>query len=157
MDAPDDADYRRAGVLISHRVNANILGIRAVTVEAIETDRCSQLLSALIEGYEFILSELRTDQSLDMVGELIQLATQEHVHPLMRQAAKAVVAHHDNDDDRFDQLFREADTPQKSALLIGSVTDLFNALLPELGTPNGLKNLAEWTARIANGEGELDD
>lgn len=157
MDAPDDADYRRAGVLISHRVNANILGIRAVTVEAIETDRCSQLLSALIEGYEFILSELRTDQSLDMVGELIQLATEQNVHPLLCQAAKAVVAHHDDDDDRFGQLLLEADTPEKSALLIGSVTDLFNALLPELGTPNGLKNLAEWTARIASLDGELDE
>ncbi|HEX3548495.1 MAG TPA: hypothetical protein VHU62_18305 [Mycobacterium sp.] len=155
--APDDADYRRAGVLIAHRVSANIQGIRSVTVEAIETDRCAQLLGALIEGYEFILSELRTDQSLDMVGELIELATQQHVHPLMRQAANAVVAHHDNDDDRFEQLLLEADTPQKSALLIGSVTDLFNALLPELGTPNGLKNLAEWTARIADREGELDE
>ena len=147
MDAPDDDDYRRAGVLISHRVNANILGIRAVTVEAIETDRWAQLLSALIEGYEFVLSELRTDQSLDMVGEFIDLATKQNVHPLMCQAAKAVVAHHDNDEDRFNQLLLETDTAEKSALLLGSVTDLFTALLPELGTPTGLTMLAEWTAR----------
>lgn len=157
MDAPDDADYRQAGVLISHRANANIAGIRAVTLEAIESDRCAQLLRALVEGYEFILSELRTDQSLDLVGEFIEITAEQNMHPLMSQAAKAVVAHHDDDDDRFNQLMLAADTPQKSAVLLGSVTDLFNALLPELGTPNGLKNLAEWTASLANRADGLDE
>jgi hypothetical protein len=150
--APDDADYRRAGTLISHRANANVQGIGAVTAEALETDRCPQLLSALIDGYEFILSELRTDQSLDMIGEFIELATNQNFNPLLCQAAKAVVAYHDNDDDRLDQLLLEANTPAKAALLLGSITDLFSVLLPELGTPTGLKNLAEWTERIANRE-----
>jgi hypothetical protein len=149
MNAPDDADYHRAGLLISHRASANILGIRAVTVEAIEKDRCAELVSALIEGYEFILSELRTDQSLDLIGEFIELATKQNVHVLACQAAEAVVAHHDNDDDQFNNLLRDADTPEKSALLIGSITDLFNALLPELVTPTGLRNVAGWTERIA--------
>jgi hypothetical protein len=148
----DQRSTRRAGTLISHRANANVAGIGAVTAEALETDRCPQLLSALINGYEFILSELRTDQSLDMIGEFIELATNQNFNPLLCQAAKAVVAYHDNDDDRLDQLLLEANTPAKAALLLGSITDLFSVLLPELGTPTGLKNLAEWTARIANRE-----
>ena len=150
--APDDADYRRASTLISHRASANVAGISAVTQEALETDRCPQLLSALIDGNEFILSELRTDQSLDMIGEFIELATKQNFNLMLCQAAKAVVAYHDNDDDRLDQLLAEADTPAKAALLLGSITDLFSVMLPELGTPSGLKNLAEWTARIVNRE-----
>lgn len=57
-------DCRRAAALVAHNSQGNIDGFNAVLREAAEADRVTPLFSALLDLFEFLLPELRSEAGI---------------------------------------------------------------------------------------------
>lgn len=147
--SPTHSDFQRAAALIGHRANGNAEGVRFTMQAANEANRVTALLIALLDGYRLVASELRTEHALGAVGEFIEACAAQDEDADVRRAAAAFVAHRDNDLDAFNTVLIEANDDGRPGEVVAGVLDLFSTLLPELGTPVALANLAQWTARIA--------
>lgn len=146
------ADYRRASALIRHRATSSIDGIALVLNEASDLNRTTPLLRSLIDGYQFLTAELRTPSAIVAVDESLDMCAALSEDSAHRRGAEVIVAHRDKDIDAFNAVLIAANEDGKTVDVPVAVLDIYAILLPELAAPHALKNLAQWTARIAGAE-----
>jgi len=143
---PTPVDYQRAAALISHRADASVEGMRYIAGEASQAGRTTALLIATIAAYLHIIGELRTESARTAIDEYLAISAGQHIALDARRAAIAAIAVRDGDTEAFNAVTAEANARGRAAHLAGAVLDLFSGLLPELGTPTGLRSLTAWCA-----------
>ncbi len=78
--SPQDiaGDCRRAACLVTHHGRDNLEGINAILQEAVETDRVTPLIIAVLDLYQFLIPELRTEFGMKIMSDaVVRLATRE--------------------------------------------------------------------------------
>lgn len=64
-------DCQRAAALVIHHARADLDGINAVLQEAAEADRATQLYLALLDLYQYLVPEVRTELGMKMLGDTV--------------------------------------------------------------------------------------
>jgi hypothetical protein len=68
-DARDDC--RRAAALVIHHARGDVDGINAILQEAAEADRVTQLFIAVLDLYQTLLPELRTQVAIGLLSNWV--------------------------------------------------------------------------------------
>ena len=61
-------DCRRAAAIVVHHARADLEGINAILREAAEADRVTPLFLAVLDLYQTMLPELRTEASMKLLS-----------------------------------------------------------------------------------------
>ena len=61
-------DCRRAAAIVVHHARADLEGINAILQEADECDRVTQLFLAVLDLYQTLLPELRTEVAMKLLS-----------------------------------------------------------------------------------------
>ncbi len=61
-------DCRRAAALVVHHARADVEGINAILREAAEADRVTPLFLAVLDLYQAMLPELRTETAMKLLS-----------------------------------------------------------------------------------------
>lgn len=156
IDPANAGDYRRAGVFIKHHAYTNSDGMNAILIEAIEAERTSHLIQAILATYDAIVPQLITHHGQRCMAEM--LITYAHgdpsLAPELNRAARFLLAYGDNQTDAMNSILREEDnvSPTVVALL-----DVYAAILPTLHTPFGMdiieRGIRTLSGMEAKGEG----
>lgn len=148
------ADARRAMALISHHTQGNQLGITTIIREAVDADRATELLLAVLDAYPPIVNVLRTPEAQAAMTELVHQIAEFDEDADWQRAARTIIASAQRDLPAMKQIVDEANTEQRCPQLIGCVCGVYGLLLPELGTPIGCNAIAIFTARLTAREAE---
>lgn len=138
--------------MIVHHARRDGDGVNAIFDEANREGRGTELLLALLDGYESIVPQLRTEAAMACLTQAMHQIAEWDEDPDCRRAAAAIVAHSVDDVDRFNKSVVEAAEQNRTGQLFVAICDVYAVLLPELSTPLGTDALRQWAARIAGKE-----
>lgn len=156
MPNPKAADARRAMALISHHTQAHQAGINAIIKEAVDADRATELLLAVLDSYPPIVTVLRTPEAQVGMTELVQQLAEFDDDPDWRRAARTIIASSTRDIPAMLQIVEESNSEKRCPQLLVAVCGVYGLLLPELGTPFGCDAISTMTARLTAREAEGD-
>ncbi|WP_369321546.1 hypothetical protein [Mycobacterium adipatum] len=150
------ADARRAMALISHHTRGHQPGINAIIREAVDADRATELLLAVLDAYPPIVNVLRTAEAQGAMTELVHQIAEFDDDPDWQRAARTIIASATRDLAAMLQIVDEANDQKRCPQLLGSVCGVYGLLLPELATPIGCDAISTITARLTAREAEGD-
>lgn len=150
------ADARRAMALISHHTRGHQPGINSVIREAVDADRATELLLAVLDSYPPLVNALRTPEAQGAMAELVMQLAEFDDDPDWRRAARTIVASSTRDLIAMGQIVDEANDEKRCPQLLVAVCGVYGLLLPELATPIGCEAISTITARLTAREAEGD-
>lgn len=149
-------DCRRATALACHYGNGNTDGMRAVLNEAIEDNRVTPLIVAVLDLAQYVFPVLLTNMGIGCVSDVVFRLTQapSEPRPDRHRAARIIVAHASNNVDGINAVLAEAAEARAVTELITAILELFGVACSPLYTPLGLDALQQATVDLAVKEAE---
>lgn len=151
------ADWRRAGALLKHRLARDVDGCNAILQEALDTNRATNLIVALIGTLDAVTQQLLTPLGLDGLDEWIAAWALPDFDPARppewTRAAALTVACHDKDTLEMNRIITESDDDNITPVIL-SVIDIYTAACPALATHTGTEVVAHGVRRLVGMEAE---
>lgn len=147
------SDHRRAAALIAHHRQSNTPGVNAVIEDANHAGRGIELVMSVMGTHQGLLGLLRTNGAVAlMLAYVEQIATNgtaDEPDPHLVQAAQLLRAHSREDFTTISDILGGEQPTHVFAKLL----DLYEVLIPELTTPEGV----DWLTRQAAAMAGLED
>ncbi len=150
------SDCRRATALVTHYGRGNIAGINEALREAVEVDRVTPLLMAVLDLYANLMPVLVAPLGMKCLADTVVLTAQEAENDDLRRAAHLVAAHSTSDVDAMNAALAEAKESERITQLFFSVMDLYGMLVPALYTRPGLRALQGVIVDLAGVEADYE-
>lgn len=152
MTETNAADNRRATTLAVHYGRQDQAGVDAVLAEALQADRITPLITAVLDLHAGIVPTLHTPDGQTLLAQMLHdLAADRDGDPDCARAARLIVAHSEGNADGCTTVLREAADADRVAETIVGVLAVFRAYVPvlygELGLSVLQRNIIGWAAR----------
>jgi len=125
--------------------------MNAILDEAVELDRATEMIYAMLDVYQQLVPILITPLGMGALSQCVQMLA----HPDntgdqdIRRAAQLVVAHSQDNIAGINDVIREIKELDRVTPLILAVLNLYRELVPVLATPIGLASLTQTVLDLA--------
>ncbi len=150
------SDCRRATALVTHYGRANLAGINEAFREAVEADRVTPLLMAVLDLYTSLMPVLVAPLGMQCLADTVVVTAKEAKDDDLRRAARLVGAHSASDVDGMNAVLTEAKATERITPLFFAVMDLYGMLVPSLYTRPGLRALQQVIVDLAGVEADTE-
>jgi hypothetical protein len=148
------SDCRRATALVTHYGRGNLAGINEALREAVEVDRVTPLLMAVLDLYDNLMPVLVAPLGMKCIADTVAVTAREAEDDELRRAAQLVGAHASSDVDAMNAVLMEAKQAERITQLFFSVMILYGMLVPAIYTRPGLHALQQVIVDLAAVEAE---
>lgn len=150
------SDCRRATALVTHYGRANLAGINETFREAVEVDRVTPLLMAVLDLYTNLMPILVAPLGMSCLADTVMLTAKDAENADLRRAAQLVGAHSIADVEAMNAVLTEAKDAESITPLFFAVMDLYGMLVPSLYTRPGLHALQKVIVDLAGVEADQE-